>query len=81
LVGIGRNHPFEQGNKRTAFAAAKVFLRINGYLFVAPDGELLGEFIEDSILGRVPERAFMNAMRACVISAEEWEALMASRGR
>lgn len=29
---IVRNHPFVDGNKRTAFLAAYVFLRINGYV-------------------------------------------------
>jgi death on curing protein len=28
--GIARNHPFTDGNKRVAFMAAYVFLRING---------------------------------------------------
>jgi death-on-curing protein len=28
--GIARNHPFVDGNKRTAFVAAQVFLRLNG---------------------------------------------------
>lgn len=27
--GIARNHPFVDGNKRTAFVAAQVFLRLN----------------------------------------------------
>ncbi len=31
--GIARNHPFIDGNKRTAFAAMMVFLRINGVRF------------------------------------------------
>jgi hypothetical protein len=39
LLGIGVNHPFQQGNKRTALTAAKVFLQFNGYSFVAPDSE------------------------------------------
>ena len=26
-----RNHPFQDGNKRTAMAAADMFLKINGY--------------------------------------------------
>lgn len=34
--GIARNHPFVDGNKRTAFAAMMVFLRLNGIAF-APD--------------------------------------------
>ena len=29
--GLARNHPFVDGNKRIAFAAADVFLRINGW--------------------------------------------------
>jgi death on curing protein len=28
--GIARNHPFIDGNKRTAFVASEVFLRLNG---------------------------------------------------
>lgn len=30
------NHPFIDGNKRVAFAACDVFLRINGYRLTAP---------------------------------------------
>lgn len=33
--GIARNHPFVDGNKRSAFIAAKLFLRLNGWDFVA----------------------------------------------
>ena len=33
--GIVKNHPFIDGNKRTAFLAAYVFLRLNGWLLVA----------------------------------------------
>ena len=28
--GISRNHPFIDGNKRTGFVAAELFLRLNG---------------------------------------------------
>jgi len=28
--GLGRNHPFADGNKRTAWVVARVFLAING---------------------------------------------------
>ena len=30
--GIARNHPFIDGNKRTAFIAAELFLALNGCL-------------------------------------------------
>ena len=35
--GIARNHPFVDGNKRTAFLAAYVFLRVNGLDFIADE--------------------------------------------
>jgi len=31
MSGVSRAHAFEQGNKRTAFGAMRLFLRINGY--------------------------------------------------
>ncbi len=37
LFAIARNHPFGQGNKRTAFEAAILFLEANGYAWLAPD--------------------------------------------
>ena len=37
--GIVRNHPFVDGNKRTGFLAAFIFLHINGYLLKAPEAE------------------------------------------
>jgi death on curing protein len=37
--GIARNHPFVDGNKRTAFLAIGLFLFKNGYLLNAPDAE------------------------------------------
>ena len=37
LVGIVRNHPFVDGNKRTGFLASVLFLEINGYRFTATE--------------------------------------------
>jgi death on curing protein len=37
--GIVRNHPFVDGNKRTGFLAAYVFLKINGVDLVADEVE------------------------------------------
>lgn len=39
--GIASNHPFVDGNKRTAFTAAFVFLDINGYELEVPEGEVV----------------------------------------
>jgi len=30
---LGKNHPFQNANKRTAFTALVIFLRYNGYRF------------------------------------------------
>lgn len=35
--GLAKNHPFLDGNKRTAFVAVELFLRLNGYLLMADD--------------------------------------------
>ena len=36
-----RNHPFVDGNKRTAITAAGVFLRLNGYHLVVENAEMV----------------------------------------
>lgn len=40
LESLSRNHPFVDGNKRTAITAAGVFLGFNGYDLVAGQREL-----------------------------------------
>lgn len=40
-VGLCRNHPFIDGNKRIALAAADVFLQINGRELLAPEAEAI----------------------------------------
>lgn len=37
--GLARNHPFVDGNKRTAFVAVELFLLLNGMSLAADDGE------------------------------------------
>ena len=38
-LGVARNHPFIDGNKRAAWMAMVTFLDINGYAFVPPEVE------------------------------------------
>jgi death-on-curing protein len=38
-AGLCRNHPFIDGNKRIALAAADVFLQLNGRELAAPEAE------------------------------------------
>ena len=37
--GMARNHPFIDGNKRTAFVAVELFLLLNGQELMAEDGD------------------------------------------
>jgi death on curing protein len=55
LFGIARNHPFSDGNKRTAFVASYAFLRLNGFVVEATQADVIafvlsvaaGEIVED----------------------------------
>jgi death on curing protein len=47
MMAVVWAHPFEQGNKRTGFAAADIFLDANGWLLDIPDFE----DIADEIIG------------------------------
>jgi death-on-curing protein len=38
-MAIARNHPFVDGNKRTAYVALETFLALNGCVFAASDAE------------------------------------------
>lgn len=37
--GIAKNHPFVDGNKRTAFVIGTLFLELNGNVLAAPEAE------------------------------------------
>lgn len=43
--GIARNHPFVDGNKRTAAVVSETFLILNGFALGASDAELTVAFI------------------------------------
>jgi len=40
-LGLAKNHPFVDGNKRTAFTVMAVFLELNGLVFSAPEAEVV----------------------------------------
>lgn len=63
--GIARNHAFIDGNKRTAFAAAAVFLELNGLMLTASSDEA-AEAMERLAAGDLPEDAFAGWLRANV---------------
>jgi death-on-curing protein len=64
IDGISRNHPFEQGNKRTAFITAVMFLKANGYQLTVPDGEKpLGHWVTLLVEGRFSAETFAEILK------------------
>lgn len=43
--GICRNHPFVDGNKRTAFVVCELFLALNGQALTAADGDCVSTIL------------------------------------
>jgi death on curing protein len=60
--GVARNHPFVDGNKRAAFAAVIVFLRINGVPF-APGPALATAAMQSLAAGEIDEDNFAQWIR------------------
>ncbi|MDH3235257.1 MAG: type II toxin-antitoxin system death-on-curing family toxin [Alphaproteobacteria bacterium] len=54
--GIARNHPFVDGNKRSALMAAYTFLRINGFALAASEVETVA-VIRDLAADEIDEDA------------------------
>jgi death on curing protein len=61
--GIARNHPFVDGNKRTAFLAAYVFLRVNG-LDLTADEVSVTVSMTTLAAGETTEPGFADWLRA-----------------
>ena len=60
--GIARNHPFIDGNKRTAFVAAELFLRLNGWQLVATEADCVVVMLDVSA-GSITELEFAQWIR------------------
>lgn len=43
--GLARNHPFIDGNKRTAFVVSEMFLLLNGWRLTASDADCIIQFL------------------------------------
>lgn len=67
MFGIARNHPFLDGNKRTAFAAADMFLQANGYELPAIlDSVALADLFVSVIAGETDPSAFLQHLHQYV---------------
>ena len=67
LFAVARNHPFEQGNKRTAFLAFDVMLKANGFALDIEDMATVADEIVAVIEHKVDEAAFAERLRPHVV--------------
>ncbi|MBV8119646.1 MAG: type II toxin-antitoxin system death-on-curing family toxin [Alphaproteobacteria bacterium] len=67
MAGIARAHAFEQGNKRTAFAAMRLFLRSNGYDTAFEDTIFWAEKIIELVEHQASEEDFVALIRPFVV--------------
>lgn len=66
--GLARNHPFIDGNKRTAFVVAEIFLRLNGFVSRASDADAVLIFLALAA-GEMSEDALADWYRASIVAA------------
>ena len=67
MAGIAQAHAFEQGNKRTAFAALRLFLHPNGFDLAIEDSEAWSDPVISLIEHRSTEEDFTRAVRPYVV--------------
>ena len=65
-LAIARNHPFVDGNKRTAFVALETFLVLNGLELTAKDAKATVMML-DMAAGTVSDATFIGWVRASVV--------------
>ncbi len=68
--GIARNHPFVDGNKRTALVVARLFLLLNGMNLVATQEEKYLTFLKLAA-GELSEEELTNWVRAHLDSVSQ----------
>lgn len=67
--GIARNHPFVDGNKRTAAVISETFLALNGYGLSVTDAELVVAFVALAA-GELSEEELTDWFREYIASAQ-----------
>jgi death on curing protein len=68
--GIAKNHPFLDGNKRTALVVTELFLMLNGYILNADDASSLVTFLALAD-GSLTEEALSEWVNQNIIPADE----------
>lgn len=67
MMAVVWAHPFEQGNKRTGFAAAEIFLDANGWLLDIPDFEDIADEIIQAAFDQSLEEELVELFRRNLI--------------
>lgn len=70
LYGIAKNHPFVDGNKRTAFVAADLFLYFNGWSVEAEQFDVIA-FVLGVAAGEIDEDGATRFLRDHAMTVEE----------
>lgn len=70
ISSLARNHPFEQGNKRTALTAGLDFALANGYRLEIQDDLLLGVWVTALVTREFSEAEFAEVVRPYLVP---WE--------
>jgi death-on-curing protein len=70
LFGIAKNHPFVDGNKRTAFAAADLFLCFNGLSVEAEQADII-QLVLMVAAGEIDEAGAAAFFRDHVVKIED----------
>lgn len=67
--GISRNHPFLDGNKRTAFVAVELFLQLNGFELEASDADCVMVMLKVAA-GDITEAEFAQWLRQHIAACQ-----------
>ncbi len=70
MLKIAQNHPFVQGNKRTAFIAGVAFIERNGLFVELPNMEMVADRFISLTVGDTSEQEFRKFMRPYVLDPE-----------
>jgi death on curing protein len=68
VIGLIKNHPFVDGNKRTAYVALELFLRLNGLRFPVSDADAVIMTLRLAA-GDIPEDEFIAWVRSSVVES------------
>jgi death on curing protein len=71
LFAIARNHPFEQGNKRTGFQSAFQLLDLNGYDLTVPNVDEVADSIVSVLERKIAEEQFIEHFKQYVLPIED----------